>query len=347
VNVYFNGNPTIDSSGSVQLVVMAEACAPVGGNFPIVIEAFCGNQVNYVTYNVYIRPPVQVTIPADVIDYNLQTINNLPSNPAQLVLLTINNSVTLHSSVSTGPSYTSGSIDANSLVCIVNNGYILGRGGDGGSFVFTNQNSIIGGTPGNNGGNAMNLTSKTVLQNYGSIYGGGGGGGSVGFAFGVTNIPIIGGFAIGFGFAGGGGSENGAGGTINQGGINIGLFDNGGNATCCVGSVPGAGPSANYPINIPINIVTIEIDPTAHGGNGGGFTQAGTQGYLNVTLQVCVAIPIIGTVCIPIPIPGNVLPYYGPAGGSPGEAIKRNNNPLTGLSDGTYNTTQVKGVVGP
>ena len=348
VSLYFNGNPTIDTSGSVQLVVKADQCATVGGNYPIIIESFCGNQINYVTYTIYIRPPVQITIPVDVFDYNLQTINNLPANPAQFVVLTVNNSVTLHSSASTGPAYTSGSLDPSSLVCITNNGEILGRGGDGGSFTFTNNFLVAGGTPGNNGGNAMNLTTKTVLQNYGAIYGGGGGGGSVGFALGVSNIPIIGGFAIGFGFCGGGGSESGAGGLINNGvGINLGIFDNGGNATCCIGSIPGLGPSANYPINIPINIVTITITPSAHGGDGGGFTQPGTKGYMNVSLTVCVAIPIIGTICIPIPIPGGFLPFYGPAGGNPGEAIKRNNNPLTGLSDGTYNTTQVKGVVGP
>jgi len=348
VSIYFNGNPTIDTSGSVQLVVKVDECATVGGNFPIIIEAFCGSAVNYVTYNVYIRPPVQITIPTDVTDYNLQTLNGLPSSPAQLVVLTINNSVTLHSSVNTNPSYTSGNLDANSLVCITNNGDILGRGGDGGSFTFNGNFLIAGGTPGNPGGNAMNLTTKTVLTNNGAIYGGGGGGGSVGFAIGVSNIPIIGGFALGFGFAGGGGSENGAGGTINQGGgINIGIFDAGGNATCCVGSVPGAGPTATYPISIPISIATINITPSAYGGNGGGFTAAGTKGYINVTLQVCVNIPIIGNVCIPIPIPGGFLPFYGPAGGAPGEAIKRNNNPLTGLGDGTYNTQQVKGVVGP
>jgi len=348
VNVYFNGNPTIDTSGSVQLVVHADQCATVGGNFPIIIEAFCGNQVNYVTYDVYIRPPVQITIPADATDYNLQALNGLPTNPAQFVVLTVNNSVTLHSSVNTNPAYTSGNLNSNSLVCIINNGDILGRGGDGGSFNFNGGFLIAGGTPGAPGGNAMNLTSKTVLQNYGAIYGGGGGGGSVGFALGISNIPIIGGFAIGFGFCGGGGSESGAGGTVNHGGgINLGIFDNGGNATCCVGSIPGAGPTATYPINIPISIATIIITPSAYGGNGGAFTQAGTRGYINVSLQVCVSIPIIGTICIPIPIPGGFLPFYGPAGGAPGEAIKRNSHPLTGLADGTYNTQQVKGVVGP
>ena len=348
VTVYFNGNPTIDTSGSVQLVVKADWCAAVGGNYPIIIEAFCGQSVNYLTYDVYIRPPLQFTIPADVINYNLQTVNNLPSSPAQFVVLTVNNSVTLHSSVNTTPAFNSGNIDANSLVCIVNNGIVLGRGGDGGSFNFTNNFFVAGGTAGAPGGNAMNLTSKTVLANNGAIYGGGGGGGSVGFALGASNIPIIGSIALGFGFCGGGGSESGLGGTINGGGgINLGIFDNGGNATCCINSVPGPGPTATYPISIPINIVTINITPSAYGGNGGAFAQPGTKGYINVSLQVCVNIPIIGNICIPIPIPGGFLPFYGPAGGIAGEAIKRNNHPLTGIADGNYNTTQIRGVVAP
>ena len=347
VTVYFNGNPTIDTSGSVQIVVKADQCAAVGGTFPIIIEAFCGDQIHFLSYTVYIRPPVQITIPTDQIDYNLQALNGLPASPAQFVLLNINSSVELHASVSTNAAYTSGPLDPNSLICIINGGDILGRGGDGGGFVYNGNLLTIGGNPGNNGGNAMNLTTKTVLQNNGAIYGGGGGGGGVGFVLATPNIPLIGSIAIGFGFCGGGGSENGQGGVVNPGGISIGLFQNGGNATCCIASIPGAGPSATYPINIPISIATIEITPSAYGGNGGGYGQSGTAGYINVTLQVCVTIPIIGTICIPIPIPGGFLPFYGPPGGAPGEAIKRNNNPLTGIPDGTYNSAQVKGQVGP
>jgi hypothetical protein len=348
VNVYFNGNSTIDTSGNVDIVVKADPCAAVGGNFPIIVEAFCGDVVHFVSYNVYIRPPVQITIPTDQLNYDLQALNNLPSTPAQFVLLNINSSVELKATDDVTPAYTTGGLDPNSLVCIVNNGDVLGRGGDGGGFTFNGNLFVVGGEPGKAGGNAMNLTTRTILQNYGAIYGGGSGGGSVGLALGVSNIPIIGGFAIGFGFCGGGGSESGKGGLINQGGgINIGLFQNGGDATCCVGSIPGLGPQANYPINIPISVATIVITPSAHGGDGAPFAQTGTQGYLDVSLQVCVSIPFLGTICIPIPIPGGLLPYYGPASAGPGMAIKRNSNPLSGLSDGSYNSAQVKGVVGP
>jgi hypothetical protein len=348
VNVYFNGNSTIDSTGQVDIVVKADMCTAVGGSFPIMIQAFCGDVIHFLSYVVYIRPPVQYTIPIDQMDYNLQAINNLPASPAQFILLNINNSVSLKASDHAIPAYTTGNIDQNSVVCINNEGDILGRGGDGGGFNFNGNLLIVGGERGNYGGDAMNLTTRTYLNNSGAIYGGGSGGGSVGFALGTPSIPIIGPIVIGFGFSGGGGSESGKGGLVNQGGgVSIGLFQNGGDATCCIGSIPGAGPSANYPISIPISIASINITPSAYGGNGGAFAQTGTPGYIDVALEVCVSIPIIGTICIPIPIPGGILPFYGPTSEDPGKAIKRNNHPLVGIPDGTYNSSQVKGKVSP
>jgi hypothetical protein len=344
----FNGNPTIDSAGSVDIVLKADMCAAVGGNYPIVIQALCGDIIHFLTYNVYVRPPVEFTIPTDQLNYDLQALNNLPASPAQFVVLHINNSVELKSTVNSTPAFTTGNLDPNSLVCVVNEGAILGRGGDGGSFTFSGNLFVTGGEAGKFGGTAMNLTTRTILENDGAIYGGGSGGGSVGFALGTPSIPIIGPIVIGFGFGGGGGSESGKGGVINQGGgVNIGLFQDGGDATCCINSVPGAGPVANYPISIPISVASINITPSAHGGDGGTFAQQGTPGYLDVSLEVCVTIPLIGSVCIPIPIPGGLLPFYGPNSDVPGWAIKRNNNLLMGLPDNTYNSAQVKGTVGP
>lgn len=348
VTAYFNGNPTIDSSGSVDIVVKAEMCAVVGGNFPIVIQALCGDVIHFLTYNVYIRPPVQFTIPTDQLNYDLQAVNNLPAGSEQFVVLQVNNSVELKSTTNAAPAYTTGNLNPTSLVCIVNEGAILGRGGDGGSFTFNGNLLVTGGEAGKFGGTAMNLTTRTILEKYGVIYGGGSGGGSVGFALGTPSIPVIGAIVIGFGMGGGGGSESGKGGVINQGGgVNIGIFQNGGDATCCINSVPGAGPVANYPISIPISVASVNITPSAYGGNGGAFAQQGTPGYLDVTLEVCVSIPIVGNICIPIPIPGGLLPFYGPNSDAPGWAVKRNNNTLTGLPDNTYNSAQVKGTVGP
>ncbi|MBK8657793.1 MAG: hypothetical protein IPN22_02675 [Bacteroidetes bacterium] len=349
VSVYFNGNTTIDSAGSVEIVVKADLCAPVGGNYPIIIQAFCGDKIRFLSYNVYIRGPQQFTIPTDQLNYDLQAINNLPNSPAQYLILNINSGVEIKSASTANPAYTTGGIDAASLVCINNNGAVLGRGGDGGSFTFNGNLFVIGGEAGKIGGVAMDLTSRTILTNNGAVYGGGSGGGSVGFAIGTPSIPIIGSIVVGFGFCGGGGSESGLGGVTNGGGITIGLFEDGGDATCCASSLPGLGQDAIYPINIPISIAQINITPDAHGGDGGAFGQQGTQGYIDVSMEVCVNIPIIGQICIPIPISqllGGLLPFYGPQSDLPGNAIKRNNNPLTGIVDGNYNGAQVKGRVG-
>ena len=348
ITASFSGNPTIDSTGSVDIIVKADWCATIGGNFPIVVQALCGDVIHFLTYNVYVRPPLQYTIPSDQLNYNLQTVNGIPAGTSEFVVLSVNSSVELKSTDHAIPAYTTGNLDANSLVCIVNKGDILGRGGNGGGMTFNGNLFVVGGEAGHYGGNAMDLTTRTIIENYGAIYGAGSGGGSVGLALGTPSIPIIGAITIGFGFCGGGGSESGKGGIINQGGgINIGLFQPGGDATCCIGSVPGLGPQANYPISIPISIATINITPTAHGGDGGPFANLGTRGYLDVHLQVCVSIPIIGNICINIPIPGGLLPYYGPTSEPAGWAVKRNSNPLTGLNDGTYNSAQVKGQVGP
>mgnify|MGYP003345240246 CR=1 FL=1 len=132
ITAYFNGNPSIDSAGSVELVVKAETCAKVGGNYPIILQALCGDVIHFLTYNVYVRPPLSVLIPVDQLDYNLQVLNNLPASPPQFVVMTINNMVELKSTSSTNPAYTTGNLDPGSLVCVVNKGAILGRGGDGG-----------------------------------------------------------------------------------------------------------------------------------------------------------------------------------------------------------------------
>ena len=347
VNIYFDGNTTVDTSGTLKIVVKADIFAG-DGLVPIVVEAFCGDEVHFLSYNVYIEPCVRVTVPVDVYDYDLQAQNSaqIPAGSKKCIVMTVNNSVSLHSTSSTTPAFTTGNIDPQSKVGIINNGAFLGRGGDGAGFVFSGSLVTVGGNQGAGGGNAMQLTARTILQNNGVIYGGGGGVASVGLLIQTPSIPVIGSIAIGAGMAGGGGSESGKGGSIPTGSINIGLFRNGTDATAGMFSVPGLGGSSSTTIPINISIATINLTPSAFGGNGGAFAQQGGSSYIDLNIQVCVSIPIIGNICIPIPL-GGLVPFYGPQGGFPGNAIKRNGNSLTNLPDGNYNSTQVKGVVGP
>ena len=159
-----------------------------------------------------------VTIAADTTDYNLLTVlqagpynwNNL--NPAR-VTVTINSAVQV-SSTSTGtPAFTTGSFVANSLLYIINNGSIKGKGGAGG--VGVNDSPPYTTPAAGNGGTALSIASTlsgkvTITNGSGEIFGGGGGGGGGGSALfqggGKDN-----GWDIGGG-GGGGGAGTGAGG---------------------------------------------------------------------------------------------------------------------------------------
>ncbi len=112
-------------------------------------------------------------------------------------------------------------------------------------------------------------------------------------------------------YGGGGGSELGQGGAVPNGSINFGCFNSGSNDTAHVSSVPGLGATGNTLVPISISIVTVNLSPSAYGGDGGGYGDPGKQGYVDLAITVCIDIPLIGQVCIPIPIPGGLLPYYG------------------------------------
>jgi hypothetical protein len=340
VTISESGSTTIDTSGSFTITVSANVFSG-SGNVPILITAYCGNQARFVTFNVYIKPCVLVNIVNDYTNYDVQGLNSpvLPAGSLQCVLVTVNGGVTLHSADPTLPALTVGNLNPLSIVGLINNGAILGRGGDGAGF----QTTTVGGNPGGNGGNALNLTTQTAIQTIGQIYAGGGGGGSVGLSYTSPSIPIIGSISLGFGAGGGGGSENGQGGTVPTG-ITLGFFNAGTAATSTTSSIPGIGGQITASIPITISVATITITPNVLGGDGGGFAQGGTGGTATVGLQVCVQIPFIGNICplnltLPIPIGGT--------GGAPGLAIKRNGNPLQGVADGTYNSFQIKGTVAP
>lgn len=83
-------------------------------------------------------------------------------------------------STSTGiPSFDTGVLPAGSTVTLVNDGVIVGRGGNGGAYGRPNGN------PGGAGGTALRIQVPTTVTNN-SIIGGGGGGGGAG-AYGVDN----------------------------------------------------------------------------------------------------------------------------------------------------------------
>ena len=97
------------------------------------------------------------------------------------------------------------------------------------------------------------------------------------------------------------------------------------------------------PIAIPISGVTITVTPAVVGGDGGDFGVNGDDGFLQFNIQV--SVPILGTI-FNQDFPDPPISIF-PPGGLGGNAVKRNGFVVNGLPDGNYQTTNVKGVVGP
>ena len=189
----------------------------------------------------------------------------------------------------------------------------------------------------------MVLTTHTHLINNGKIYSGGGGGGSVGF---IVTIPLpapVGNFNIGIGAGGGGGVQSGTGGNL---GVGFGYYEPGTDATNGVFAVNGTGGVLTTPISFSVTIAVITITPAVFGGDGGGYGANGLDGSLTFNLDVTISIPFVGNVSIfNQNFPDPPLSVF-PAGGDAGMAIKRNGNVLIGPLDGSYQTADLKGIVG-
>ena len=121
------------------------------------------------------------------------------------IVLTIDSGVKIGSANAATPAMVLPAFPAGSVVTLVNNGKIMGAGGNGAA------GTPVGGTaqPGQTGGTALRVQSPITIQNAGQIYGGGGGGGSGGW---VTwrrhHSPMFGWFPAGSaaGTPGGGGA---------------------------------------------------------------------------------------------------------------------------------------------
>lgn len=194
------------------------------------------------------RVAVNLTIASNVQNYDVFA-NRGPTYSAGTtdVTVTVNPGIVV-GSASTGSfaMLVPSAFDAADTVTIVNNGTIIGMGGNGGN--GGSGGPAAGGspgTPGGVGGSALSVSRPTIVTNNGTVAAGGGGGGGGGA---LTSSPLIassrraggggGGGAgnnVGTGGSGGGGAPQGAGaagspGTLTTGGA-------GGPGT--VGAVPG------------------------------------------------------------------------------------------------------------
>ncbi len=340
------------STGVVNIDFFASPFAPAG-TYPIVIQVLCNNSSYNIVYSLTILPCYQVPVINTVNNYNLGTAfynlyPNAPTNSPVCVVCLIDPGVEISSPTTAQPAFTTGTLPAGSLVAIVNEGNILGRGGDGGDAYDPALGLTGDGFP---GGTAIDLTLDADIVNNFNIYGGGGGGGSMAFSISTGNLipPPAPAFGFFIGAGGGGGANFGEGGDQPPNLIGLSWYSPGQDATGGQFGVPGLGGSLNFPIVFSIGPAQIDINPNAVGGNGGPYGYPGTQGFMQILISVSVVvnIPFIGPITIPVvtnlALP---LPIPPPLAGNGGFAVKRNGF-TTNIPDNLYNTSFLRGEVGP
>lgn len=204
-------------------------------------------------------PIISLTIAANTNNYNLFVAAGSPAYPVE-VLCTINSGVIV-GSVSTG-SYawdTGSGWVPGSVLRLVNNGRINGKGGQGGNGGSANP-TPTNGSPGSAGGPALYAQVAIFIDNAnGQINGGGGGGGGGGGAS-VSGFKGVMYYAGGGGGAGRGTTDTGGGsGGASSSGYPGASGGTGSDASAGGGGAGGGGVGGN-------------------GGSGGGFGSAGASG---------------------------------------------------------------------
>jgi hypothetical protein len=163
--------------------------------------------------------------------------------------VTISSNVYVWSSNVDVPGFDARGIPSESTISIVNDGYIIGKGGVGAGTTF-GESSPVG-----FGGNAMAISSNVTITNNGYIAGGGGGGGSV--------TGSGGGGGAGGGTGGGAGGNNNLGGALGQEGTNSAGGSTGGGGGRILPGIGGANASVT-------GVTTGNAAPGGGGGSGGG-----------------------------------------------------------------------------
>lgn len=260
-------------------------------------------------------------------DWNLidDVFGGVPPTRKAIVTITVDSGFVVVSTATNTPAMDLTGLPANSEIILINNGYIIGSGGDGGDGqnVFEEDEGqcevlvATGGSNGGAGGNAVKYDGTavdlTIHNASGKIYGGGGGG--AGGHAALVGFPTCTGNAGGGGGGGAGGYSGlagkvggiGSGGTYYIFGIPI-AFRSGSD-----GNVGQAGPTGG----------------SASGGAGGAGSGSGAGGT--------------GGAGGDFGDPGGDGITF--SGGAAGKAVENNGTGTTSFATGGVEDTDYKGVV--
>ena len=195
-------------------------------------------------------PSFSFTISSNQVDANLRSLAVAAGwNQSSFVTATINGGVYISASSTGAIALTINGSFPGSYE-LVNNGIIIGRGGNGGIGGAYAQTPTVGG----GGGTALAVSTAGSVRNNNIIAGGGGGGGGAGLSYGKYQDSSGGG--------GGGGIGNSSGGSGGGGGSGAASAGTG-------GSLTGAGSGGNGAYSNRAG---------NRGGNGGGYGSAGAAG---------------------------------------------------------------------
>jgi hypothetical protein len=222
---------------------------------------------------------VPLTITSNVLDWKLLPLLGTLSGPIT-VTVTVNLGVCVFASAASEPAMDLSGLPSGSTVNLINNGYILGHGGDGadgaecmfpGSGVTTRAGGVAG-----VGGNAIlgpGLSRSFNVTNVnGHIWGGGGGGGSGGA---TTSLSSSGCANAGGGGGGAGGGRGGKGGRLEPGGNTPQTAGSGSPGTNGPGGVGGSAGTGTITGSAIIGV----------SGVGGTYGVAGTTGVAPGTID--------------------------------------------------------------
>jgi hypothetical protein len=213
------------------------------------------------------------TISTNTADYNLY--NDMIANgwngikPLN-VTVTINSGIAVYASTNASYGFRINNIPTNSRIKIINNGYIVGRGGKG---IGRLNDPDQGVPPGNtaapafgNGGVAFSTTSACIIDNTNGVIGGGGGAGGAGGTLGGDGSCSWGG-----GFCGSGGGISGGAAGFGEAGYGYSAY------TSAHGWGPGGYNGGQY---YQYSSAGTLLEPGAQSSSYGG--NAGTSGTLGV-----------------------------------------------------------------